>query len=325
MSFLSPAPVLPSLPPEGAQPLTTVYSYYLPEAREAAQRALTPLPHGLLLENLYPGLDELHQPLVDAYIDTFAGQVRGWETLPHRYPTAGSSEGLFHLMAAHAAEPDRLPLYQLDGEYQGYAAYAAALGLPMISLSADDLLTAPPGRVFISHPSALDGNLLDADLLAGVVDRHRVVLDLAYLGTTRPLDVDLDHENIDAVVVSFSKPFGLYYYRVGLCFSRRDLPSLYGNKWFKNALSLQVGTTLLNDVDVEKLRRRYAAKQLEAVRRASDALGVQLAPSDVWLLAHLPTGERPSAALEPFRRGDGYRVCLTAYLMQMEREERPHA
>ncbi len=298
-------------------PLTTVYSYYLPEVREVVDEVAARFPHELLLGNVHPGLDDLHVPLIERFESVHAGNVRGWAALPHRYPTGGSSEGLFHLLARHAAQEPGVPLYQLAGEYQGYRAYAVALGLTIADVAEDEVATLPPGRFLLSHPSARDGDRLAPELLAAILDRHRAVLDLCYLGMTEPLGLDVSHPNVDAVVASFSKPYGLYYFRLGLCWSREPIASLYATRWFKNAFSIEVGKAVLDRLDLGALRARYRHAQALAVERASDDLGAELEPSEVWLLARR-RGLRLPPALEPYRRGDGARVCLTEYLMQAE-------
>jgi hypothetical protein len=317
--------------------MKTVYSYYLPEVRAIVDELAQDFPHGLLLENVHPGLDELHVPLFERFEAVHGESVRGWSSFAGRYPVAGASEALFHLLARHAATRPEVPLYALEGEYQGYDAYARALGLRVHEVSAASLtpppasltpaaaaasLTPPPasltpGVFFLSNPSARDGNLLPDGLLDAILQRHEVVLDLSYLGMTRPLGIDLSHPSICAVVASLSKPYGLYYFRLGLCWTREPLASLYGNRWFKNAFSIVVGQAVLDRLDLDELRSRYRAAQSLAVARASEDLGVELVASDVWLLAHC-AGPRLHPALEPFRRGPGARVCLTGYLMAAE-------
>jgi hypothetical protein len=307
---------LPQLPDRIA-PMTTVYSYYLPEVRPIVDRLVADYPHDVFLANLHPGLDDLHVPLFDAFCSRYADQVTGWDALAHRYPTGGSSEALFHLITEHATHRRDVPLYQLRGEYQGYEAYTDAVGLPLITMEEEDLVAAAPGVVVLSHPSARDGNLLDEQLLAAIMGRHRVILDLAYLGMTRPLGLDVSHPNVEAVVTSFSKPFGLYYHRIGLTFTRQPVASLYGTKWFKNALSILLAQRILEQLPAaDVLLGRYQDRQRRALAAAARD-GFDVRTADVWLLGRADgTPARPE--LEEFRRGRFYRLCLTPYLMAQE-------
>ena len=127
---------------------------------------------------------------------------------------------------------------------------------------------------------------------SGYVDRRkddvaRSVTDLAdsLREATRSFD---DRPNIRAFVMSHSKPFGGYYHRVGGVFARTERPSLFGNRWFKNLLSLAWGTEMMRRHTVHELPRKYRPVQEEAARRVGAALGIELAPADVNLLATAP-------------------------------------
>lgn len=293
--------------------LTTVYSWLFPEVEAVVRDWADEYPHELFQENIRPGLDELHLPLFERFTAYHRAEVTGWEAFPHRYPVSGSSEGLFHLLAEHRTATPGLALYALDGEYEGYRAYAESLRVPLVTLPPEALLTAPAGRLFLSHPSARDGNPVDRELLRALLDRHRVVLDLAYLGmTAAPLDLDLDHPNVDAVVTSMSKPFGLYYHRVGFCFARRPIASLYATKWFKNAASITLAERVLDRIPPRSLAERYRPLQLATLDRLSAEGGPRLTPSEVFLLAW--TDRDPGADLAGFRRADRWRFCLTERL-----------
>lgn len=321
-------PVLPPLSPDPARPLATVYSYYQPEVRHGVDAWLKEqegLAHQLLVSNLYPGLDEMHLGLVEAFKRAHTAQVSGWDALPHVAPTAGSSEGLFHLLSWWASHQKGAPLYQLEGEYQGYQAYARALGQEVQSVPAlaESVRVLPPGLFLCSHPSARDGEQLADELLNAMSEQHHLLLDLAYAGMSESLQVRLEQLAPWAVVCSLSKPLGLYYHRVGLCFTREPLPSLYGTRWFKHAPSILLGEYLLQHLDLSELRARRQREQREAVRRCSEDLGIELLPSSVWLLARLPAeqaGLIPEATPAGLRRAGGLRVCLTDYLMRAERE-----
>ena len=84
-----------------------------------------------------------------------------------------------------------------------------------------------------------------------------------------------------ALVFSLSKPFGVYYDRIGGVLCRDPMPSLFGNQWFKNLTSLQLGAALLERHDVFDLPRRYKSVQRDAAARIGRRLGLTLSPSDV--------------------------------------------
>ncbi len=89
-------------------------------------------------------------------------------------------------------------------------------------------------------------------------------------------------------MISHSKPFGGYYHRVGGVLARRERPSLFGNRWFKNLLSLAWGTEMMRRHDVQALPRNYRPLQEQAARDCGAALGITLHPADVALLATAP-------------------------------------
>src|SRR5690606_19192592 len=120
------------------------------------------------------------------------------------------------------------------GEYEGYTIQAGHLGLAVETVRLEDVGSLAPDdgmRWFVSQPSARDGDLLPAGLLAALLDRgHRVVLDLSYVGAAAAvarLPIDVTHPGIEAVVLSLSKPFGLFRWRIGWTLSREAVPTLY--------------------------------------------------------------------------------------------------
>lgn len=306
-------------------PERTVYSYYYPEVRAVIEEALN---HSVfrkdlertLRRNHKPGLDDIHD-LLFAKFERHGrlNGVIGWDTFGYRYFTNGSSEGLFHLIAR-----EKRPLYQLPGEYQGYGEYADAVGKHVETVhSIGTVHNHPPGVFLISNPSSIDGNRLPPGYLGTIIGQgHEVILDLAYLGMTDPMELSLGHDSIMAVVASMSKPFGMYYYRAGFVWTRDPVDSLYGNKWFKNVLTIKLAERVLDAVDSEFIResfKRFQSRAVEEVERFINSGAdrhTEVSPSDVWLLAHsAQTGRNRS---RDFRRGDNARYCLTPYYMEYE-------
>lgn len=314
------------MPPSA--PEQTVYSYYMPEVRAVVEDVLThdaDRLNRLLRQNYKPGLDDVHEPLMDKFeAHGRANGVIGWNSFRHRYYTNGSSEAIFHLIASRVGSDKTKPLYQLEGEYQGFEAYANALGMRFTSVSEKTALSDHyyrrrgirphyrPGIFFLSYPSARDGNILDPILFESIVENHLVVLDLAYLGMTEPLDIDVSHPNIIAVTASMSKPFGLYYFRSGFLWTGDAVDSLYGNRWFKNVPSIMVAEAVLDHVAAQELRLIYQPKQDKAIHKLQTATS-NVKPSDVWLLAYEDDG--PESYVRANKRA---RYCLTPYYMDAE-------
>lgn len=313
------------------KPSATVYSWYLPEIAELVGNfARFDYPSEVFTQNYSPGLDTLHEPLLEDYAVHSLGQVFHAsdifdfeKVLPNAYYTNGSSEGLFHLLARHKTHFPKVPLYQFEGEYQGYGEFAKTLDLEITNAPfTNDFSHLQPGVFIVSTPSAVDGNVLGADVIDAICDHHYVIIDCAYAGMARFKDEELLSLNkrVVAVVGSMSKPFGLYYHRIGFLWSRDPVPSLYGNKWFKNAFSIELGKEVFQEYSAQYFADRYRPWQAKACEHASVALGCEIVPSDVWLLGWAQPGPRGiPEALKPYQRGPAYRVCLTPYFMEYAR------
>jgi hypothetical protein len=152
------------------------------------------------------------------------------------------------------------------------------------------------------------------------------VLDVTYVGSiTEPpsMRIAADSPSVQALAFSLSKPFGVYYDRIGGVLCRQAMPSLFGNQWFKNLTSLQLGTALLDHHDVFDLPRRYKQVQREAAARVGHRLGLNLSPSDVCVLAQADayaTTDRELAAFLRRPAGDpnaSLRLCLTPTMAEM--------
>jgi hypothetical protein len=303
--------------------IKTVYSYYLPEVREAIDTLAVEFPHSTFLKSTTgKGLDEFEQPVIEKFVKFQSKALKGIEKFPYRYWTAGSEEGIREYMSWMASADKPPVVLGIRGEYEGYKAVAESRGLtyadyvPYHSWSNSTL--------FLSNPSARDGNIIPNAEVSSMANAQKVFYDLSYLGSTEFHEFDLTHNNIDAVAVSFSKPYGLFYYRIGMLFSKHEIPSLYGNRWFKNVFSIMVADRVMDElVSPMVVPQRYKVLQQEIVRDINDRYSLGLHCSNSFLLACRPKGddlnEEQQDALAPFDRGAGYRLCLTRYYEELER------
>ena len=174
-------------------------------------------------------------------------------------------------------------------------AYAEACAINVVGTCPCRLGSGRRGRLpatalfCLSQPSAIDGNVWSQAndflaLLAAGTDRPRVLLDVTYVGAiaeppAAPIAADAlpcwpsysACQNRSAFITTASAVF---------C-ARDPMPSLFGNQWFKNLTSLQLGAALLERHDVFDLPRRYKAVQRDAAARIGGRLGLTLSPSDV--------------------------------------------
>ncbi|WP_439568133.1 hypothetical protein [Sphingopyxis sp.] len=312
----------------------TIYSLVMPES-EAALAAIVDARRryfDMYREPWSQKQDDMHVAYFDKWIQWSRPIVDFPAAIfPFRYPTAGASEGIFKIMAEYLVACRRdgsdPSIHIFDGEYEGFPAYAGSLGIDVVRHERANWRDVPAvlgGRAmfWISQPSAIDGMVWDdfgpfIERMARARPDVAVIPDLTYVGSVaRAFSVDLHAPNIPAFVISHSKPFGGYYHRVGGVFSRSELPSLFGNKWFKNLQSLAWATEMMTRHGVFDLSLKYRAVQEEAARRVGRALDVpELAPADVMLLGIAPAHEGQGDLVRNVFRGSGnervVRLCLT--------------
>ncbi len=321
-----------------------VYSYPFPEVRQLLGRsALNPefmlntldaaAAHDMLAPfNFEPSLqlprrsddsldlDELHVPVIERIRSRVSPSLPGVETFEHAYPTHGSSQSIFNLLAEWQAQGSLQSLGVLKGEYEGYGSYAQSLRIPLAEYTTLADAKVQKGQVwFISNPSAVDGNWLDADmwqkfLAAG----HQVVVDAAYVGLTPYGTLDVSSPNIRAVLTSPSKIFGVFRYRnTGITYTREPVASLYGTKWFKDVPALLDTLNLYETFKPNELPQKYRRVQEFICQQLVTVVGTDVLPSDVSLLANTqgPVNEQ----FTRFFRAKGYRFGLTKLFEDYER------
>ena len=302
-----------------------VYGLLLPETRAMVRRLWAERPENLYERSYDDVQDAAHVVFLDAWRAWVSPLVSGLGEFHHAYVANGSSEAIresvWSLASAAHSRGLTPQLHVFAGEYEGYAAYARAAGIAVVSHDrehwADEKSYSPQAlhRWYISQPSAIDGNNWPAfpEFVAGMAERGvEIAVDLAYVGAAADQPaIDLSLPNIRYVFFSLSKVFGLFYHRVGGTLSRSPMLGLEGNRWFKNMFSLYLGTSLMSETPtLTTLPTRYRHVQLEACQQLGTEHGIPFTPSEVILLAWSPLGPYPDV----FRRGGNYRWCLTPTL-----------
>lgn len=308
--------------------MRAVYSYYYPEIRNLISQIGSEFPHGEFLKSTSAeGLDNYEKPIVKKMVEFYKGEALGLDSFEYVYPTAGSSEGIYHLLSRIKVETPDLPIYTFAGEYEGYRECALGMGMKVVEVeeNVDEIEKLPTGIWFISNPSARNGARIENSLIKQIADfGHQIVLDLAYLGMTEKYEFDLTHKNIVAVLTSMSKPFGLFYYRVGFTFARQPVKTLYGTKWFKNIFSLVIAEKVFEKFTARYFYDKYSPIKKEILEEIKKDTGITLRSSEALLLAHLTesdfeklTSDQQNLVRE-YKRGNYYRLCLTKYFLERE-------
>lgn len=334
--------------------MKAVYCYYFPEVAEidrkihgifsnkemdALYRTQTPVEEARrLLQplNLTPeldipdingklDLDAIHKPIIRRVVERYSDTITSLDNFGFSYPTAGSSEGIFHVLSLLKTRGIN-KIYIPKGEYEGYKEYGSHVGINTeeIELEETDPKKLEPGFLIISNPSARNGNKIKNEVILKLCDAgHRVALDLAYVGSTRDEDFNVSHPNIPFVFLSWSKPYGLFRSRLGITFSREQIPSLYANKWFKQRLDLMLfGLAVVEEIGPHGLYHKYRPVQERIVARINEQTKLGMKASDALLLGYLTEkdikklDDEQLTAIQEFRRGKGARFCLTPYYEQ---------
>ena len=279
--------------------------------------------------------DAMHQKYFDTWFDWVSPIVSiNKDDFAFQYPTPGASEGIFKVMAEYearcATQNTNRVIHIFEGEYEGFPAFAESLGLEVKRHKREDWKNAlnnvgPHEQFWISQPSAIDGMVWDdfedfTNTLNNQQPTAELIPDLSYVGiVAREFSVNVNSPNIPCVIFSHSKPCGGYYHRIGGIVCKDERLSLVGNKWFKNLLSLKLGTEMMERHGVFDLPRKYRPAQEQACAKINQLLGNPgLKPADVMLLGIAPASknqENDSSLLQTLTRGSGdekiTRVCLT--------------
>jgi len=327
--------------------LKAVYSYMFPEVRKAIYETVLPqrlirfahdpTPFQDFMGNFFQSpekMDAMHEPVLQKWVDKHPC-LKGIEDFKFRYPTAGSEEGIREFMT-YVANQGLWYIHVLKGEYEGYKAVATTrtaltlTGYPRplytVELTPKEALKQKGKWFFISNPSARDGNIIPNSFINKLCNAGNYIFyDLAYLDSTKYHEFDLSHPNIKVVVISASKPYGLFYWRWGALFSREEeIPGLVGNKWFKVVPSILVMNRILDTITPVQMVAKYKKVQRGIIKNLQEEFELPFQCSDAVLLSYIKDRDlknippKKLKVIEPFRRGDGYRFCLKPYFEEAE-------
>lgn len=297
----------------------TVYCYYFPEIRKIIDGLTKKFPHDVFLKSIEPGLNDFHFPIIEKFIEYCKKQLPSLKYFKYKYFTSGASEGIFHLLIKLKTKNPETIIYTLKGEYEGYKEYAIRIGLKVIEVDEnEDFSKLKKGIWFISNPSARNGNIIKNEFINEICKYHEVIYDVTYVGLTKEHKFNINNPNILAVICSLSKPFGLYYYRIGFTFSKEIIETLEANIWFKNIFSLLIAEKIFDKIKPKYLYEKYKPVQEQIIKKINSEEKLNLKASDVVILAN--TTEKNNF-LKKYRRDKFYRLCLTPYFLEAEKNE----
>ncbi len=302
----------------------TVYALYYPEVRRIVEEFASDFPHHMYEEAWTKKQDEYHKPFVDGY-KKWANPIVTFPKFKFSYPTNGSSEAIRESLALYSATGRSSTIHIFKGEYEGYEAVAAGYNLSVIRHDRDDWekiahCFSAGEQFYISQPSAIDGNVWKNynKWMRYMLKTHPqidIMLDLCYVGCVpTKFKVKANYSNIAAIFFSLSKAFGVYYHRIGGVYSRNEIPGLWGNIWFKNLASLEIGRRLIEAYGPYDIAKKYYPHKLAviaAMNQKEELKDTPIQSSDVILLGNSVSNGELS---EFMKRDKVARWCLTSGL-----------
>lgn len=318
----------------------TVYALVTPESEKVRMVMYADPMFADMFRGAWTGRqDDSHEIFFDTWHEWSADLVNlDRNVFPKYYPCNGASEPIRQLIFAAATGEDGYlnRIHFFEGEYEGYKAMAEAAGLDVVvhkrhewhlaTLEESDDRVMQGDLLFISQPSAIDGMIWrEFNIFLAAMPANTVVVDLTYVGAVPRSAISerfvVNHASVRNVIFSLSKPFGVYYDRIGGVWCREEDLALFGNRWFKNLTSLRLGTELMNAYGVCEIPDRYEWKQRGALEIASAELGFGLDPCDVFILAIADPKEVAITSNEMLAqyltRAGKLRVCLTPAMSKM--------
>lgn len=140
--------------------------------------------------------------------------MTGLDKFPHMYIMNGNTDSLNTIF-----NQARGTMSWFDGDYSYYKFYHQQIGKAFNALTepkdVDDIVVTWPGYTW--------GNK-DQLEFAEKCNPKRKHLDCAYVGLTKPQHIDVS--NFETVSISFSKTLAIPFNRIGVLFSKNEIPSL---------------------------------------------------------------------------------------------------
>ena len=294
-----------------------IYSFTYSEVGELIEKLWLEKPHHLYENNWLKAQDDRHIHFINEWKAWVKDVLQIPSDFAHSYYCNGSSEAIKEALTMHSLSKNPT-IHIFEGEYEGYEALAKNLNIKIVKHKRENWKNSitkikEGDQFYISQPSSIDGNIWgDFNEFAKSVT-CKLMLDVAYLGATKHNNYKINiYDSIHTIFFSLSKPFGVYYHRIGGVISKESLPNLYGNKWFKNIFSVELGMRLLKKYKLGELPKSYVSykqKILENYNSLSDC--------DVFLMATNMTKTKSNFSRLKTSKGYLNRYCLTPKLHEV--------
>lgn len=303
----------------------TVYSVGRKRAIDIIKKVMVDDDNSLVSSKAYTKWqDGENDPFFKSF-ENWCGERIDFKDFGFKYPTSGSSEAIKSQLTYLNSIGKTLLV--LDGEYEGYLMMAKAIGMPFKIMRRSDYRDYKYDRkndvIFISQPSSIDGEIWGefhefACFCSSInVDLY---VDVTYLGaTTKDFKINLKkYKSVKGLFFSLSKTFGVYYHRIGGVYLKEENPVLFPNIWFKNLLSMRIGSALMDGYPINDLINDNKNKQWAVISKIY-GLGVTVHPADVYMLGNISDNDIGKLGSEKdWKRvpGDKTRVCMSAFISE---------
>lgn len=151
-------------------------------------------------------------------------------------------------------------------------------------------------KVIISCPFSHDGNtIIQQDLIYKCAEKDiPILIDMAYLGLTKPFTLDISRNNRVQIAYTMSKHFALPFDRLGILWSSHEDSelSILNNVGYVNITAIQRAQLLINNFDLDYIYKKYKTQSDQIIQQ----LG--LTPTECVLFGHQ----------------DNLKFCITEYL-----------
>lgn len=249
-------------------------------------------------------MTQLHTDIFRSWITNGSNNfVRGLDQFAHAALCSGSSAAIDSFVARHSTRRIRFS----NSEFVLSRIVATANNIPWTYL--EDGILHNNDAVIISLPFAGNGSVypgLTELLTACTTMNIPVLVDIAYIGISYDLEIDLSHPCITEVTCSVSKPFATVL-RHGVRFTRNKLDDLIQSSSDFGILAranVVVASQLMQEFDKNFIANKYRDKQQEICK------DLNLTPTNTITLA---VGNEIDHAA--FARGKYIRVCITDELL----------
>lgn len=251
---------------------------YLPKNNQLISYQFPEIKEILSLNVEYPNYYDRYN-IIDDYRITFKDWIQsgiksklsGLDKFPYAYVINGVSHFINDLVKL-----EKRTIVLHEKEYDAYHKILNLYGHPIrVEKTYTDMDKGIHDEVIImSYPVSLNGNKdATAEHLLNF-SKTSIILDGVFLGSNL-FDFTFDLSNVETFVFSFSKVFGLSYNRIGILFTKYQIPEyeLYHTHGYHNVFSAKIAIEIMKKYNLDYFTETYKKIHEEACKRKEVEVG----------------------------------------------------